>query len=90
MLEQNLAPTGKSIYMTQMKISASDTYVNGILSYRLPAPPGRYLDIPKGITLNLLQSVVNEDFPYACPAGVVGGNGSNVDHQSDARCKEPW
>ena len=78
-LEQNTAPVGggKSIHL-----------IGGALQYELPAPPGRYLFIPQGAVFHLAPGAVDSDFPYACPAGVVGG--SSVREQSGPECSRPW
>jgi hypothetical protein len=77
-LEGNTAPDdGGSIRLSS----------NSTLQYTLPAPPGHWLFIPQGDTFFLEQRVVTDsEFPYACPAGVVGG--TTTREQSGPGCKE--
>jgi hypothetical protein len=44
--------------------------------------------VRKGITFELDPGVEDADFPYACPAGTVGG--STAEMQSGPQCARPW
>eukprot|EP00966_Prymnesium_polylepis_P003840 87402-Prymnesium_polylepis.2 len=78
---RNSAPDGGG---GSIHLSESST-----LHYRLPAPPGRWLSITQGVTWNFpLGAVEDLDFPYACPAGVVGGSYRN--EQLGPGCSRPW
>jgi hypothetical protein len=58
------------------------------MTYTLPAPPGRWLSVRQGTSFELTPGAVNSDFPYACPAGVVGG--PTPEEQSGPQCSRPW
>ena len=60
----------------------------GALDYTLPAPPGRWLFVRQGKTFQLDPGATGPDFPYACPAGVVGG--SLPEEQSGPQCSRLW
>ena len=79
-LEANSAPSnaGSSIYLSSA----------GSLNYALPAPPGRWLFLRQGSTFELEPGAEDGDFPYVCPAGVVGGDGTAPADQSSSGCKE--
>ena len=80
LLEGNVAPDGlgSSIYLSS---TAS-------LVYRLPAPPGRWLNVRKGVTYQLDPGAEDLAFPYACTPGVVGG--ALVEQQMGPGCSRPW
>lgn len=78
MFSRNWAPAGGAIHLVPA----------GSIEYELPAPPGRYLFIPQGDTLQLQAGGVELDFPYACAAGVMGGI-STVE-QTGPGCAGPW
>jgi hypothetical protein len=61
---------------------------NGTVTYTLPAPPGRWLNIRRGDSLQLDPGTIDLDFPLACPAGVVGGY--SAEEQSSPSCSRPW
>jgi hypothetical protein len=69
---------GESIYLSQA----------GLVDYTLPAPPGRWLFIRQGTTFHLGSGGEDSDFPYDCPAGVVGG--PTPEDQSGPQCAELW
>ena len=60
----------------------------GSVDYTLPAPPGRWLFIQQGVTFNLDSGGEYSEFPYACPAGVVGG--PTPKDQSGPQCSKLW
>jgi len=74
--QHNSAPTGSgnSIYLSP----------GSVLEYTLPAPPGHWLNIRRGITFELSPGAEDLDFPYRCQAGVVGG--ISADEQSGPGC----
>jgi hypothetical protein len=80
LLDQNTAPNGhgSSIYLAS----------SGSLRYTLPTLPARYLFIRQGDTFELRPGAEDASFPYACPAGVVGG--SLPEEQSGPACSRPW
>ena len=58
------------------------------LVYTLPTPPGRWLNVQAGDTLTFTSGADDvTEFPYLCPAGVVGG--VSGPEQSSPLCKEP-
>ena len=61
---------------------------NCTLRYTLPAPPGRWLNIRQGDSLQLDPGTIDLDFPFACPAGVVGCY--SAEEQSSPSCSIPW
>jgi hypothetical protein len=79
LLKLNTAPdgNGSSIYLS-----------DGRVQYTLPAPPGRWLNIRQGLTFHLDPGAEELDFPYACSAGVVGGD--SAEEQSGPGCSRPW
>eukprot|EP00966_Prymnesium_polylepis_P310710 7178749-Prymnesium_polylepis.2 len=77
--ERNSAPPGGG--------SSINLGAEGTLRYTLPAPPGRWLFIPRGTVFQLEPGAVESDFPYPCPAGVVGG--TSVKEQSSPQCSRP-
>eukprot|EP00966_Prymnesium_polylepis_P177455 4109576-Prymnesium_polylepis.1 len=82
-MEHNFAPDGggSSMYLA----------LNGKLEYTLPAPPGRWLSIrQQGIrTMQFEEGTIEDlDFPYSCPAGVVGS--SSPADQLGPGCSRPW
>ena len=81
LFEHNSAPDGKGGSLHLALIAT--------VQYTLPAPPGRWLNIRRGLTLPLEPGTAEDvDLPYACPAGVVGG--SAPDEQSGPGCASPW
>ena len=60
----------------------------GRLTYTLPAPPGRWLNMKQGATFVLDPGPEDLDFPYACSPGVVGG--SLPQYQKGPGCKSQW
>ena len=55
------------------------------VQYTLPAPPGRWLFIRQGTTFQVEPgTAVDSEFPFDCPAGVVGG--TSVRDQSGPGC----
>ena len=80
LFERNSADSkvGETIYLSPA----------GSVEYTLPAPPGRWLFIRQGTKYNLDPGSENSDFPYACPAGVVGGN--KPEEQSGPQCSGLW
>eukprot|EP00966_Prymnesium_polylepis_P095160 2203483-Prymnesium_polylepis.1 len=78
LLEDNSARhSGGSIFLS----------TNSTLGYTLPVPSGRWLNIRQGINFQLEKPAVDSDFPYACPAGVVGG--TSAEDQSWPGCGGP-
>jgi len=80
LFERNTAPTG----------NGSTIYVspNGEVRYVLPAPPGRWINIAQGTVFRFQPgSELSLDFPYFCPAGVVGGVLES--EQTGPGCKQP-
>ena len=76
----NSAPTdgGMSIFLS----------MNGTVQYTLPTPPGHWLNIPTGISKELEPGAEESiDFPYLCPAGVVGS--TKIEEMKAPSCKEP-
>eukprot|EP00966_Prymnesium_polylepis_P059249 1373529-Prymnesium_polylepis.1 len=67
---------------------SSILFLSGTLQYTLPTPPGRWLSIRQGVVLHLESGPEDLDFPYACPAGVVGG--STFVEMSRQQCSRPW
>eukprot|EP00966_Prymnesium_polylepis_P061918 1436653-Prymnesium_polylepis.1 len=59
----------------------------GTLDYTFPAPPGRYLFVRTGNTFLLADGAEDSDFPYPCPAGIIGG--FNADVQRSPACSRP-
>ena len=82
LFEHNSAPDGGG---SSIWLSAS-----GVLEYTLPVPLGRWLLISSGSTFKLNPGAVDsvEGFPYACPAGSVGGTSER--DQSRQECAGPW
>ena len=80
LVDRNTAPEGhgSSIYLASQ----------GSLLYTLPTPPARYLFIRQGDTFELKSGAEDADFPYVCPAGVVGG--TSPEEQSGPACSRPW
>ena len=78
LLRSNDAPTGASIHLSEA----------GSVLYTLPAPPGRWLFVRQGRTFELKSGFENSNFPYACPAGVVGG--PTPEEQSGPQCSRLW
>ena len=58
------------------------------VEYTLPAPPGRWLFVRQGVSFQLDPGSENSDFPYACPAGIVGG--TSVAEQTGPQCSRLW
>ena len=61
---------------------------NSSVEYSLLAPPGRWLYVPVGTTFQLELQALEADFPFACPAGVVGG--AAFEDQRGPQCSRPW
>ena len=80
LLENNAAPDGRgsSIYLS----------TTSSLQYTLPAPPGHWLIIRQGDTLQMSPGAEDTDFPYSCSAGVVGG--TVPEEQLGPGCARPW
>ena len=80
LFERNSAPDGNgySIHLSHA----------GALRYTLPAPPGRWLNIRQGMTFQLDPGAEDLSFPYACSAGVIGGD--SPEDQSGPGCSKPW
>ena len=58
---------------------------NGTVEYTLPAPPGRWLFIRQGASFSIEPgTTVDSEFPFYCPAGVVGGTSAR--EQSGPGC----
>ena len=76
----NVAPRGggSSFYLS----------ITSTLQYRLPAPPGHWLNIRQGDTLEMNAGAEDLDFPYPCGAGVVGGFAP--EEQLGPGCSRPW
>ena len=82
-LKNNSAPNGAGMSFF------FDNRSSGFLEYTLPAPPGRWLYIRgQSDSFRLESGVEDADFPYACPAGVVGG--TNRIDQTGPSCSQPW
>ena len=80
LFERNSAPDGGG---------GSIQVSRGAVRYSLPAPPGRWLSIRQGFTLELQAGSAEDlDFPYVCPAGVVGG--SSPWEQVGPACSRMW
>ena len=79
LLEHNSAPQGSSI----------DRRPLGVLFYDLPAPPGRYLSLQQGYTLQVTVSDI-DTFPLLCEAGYVGWPNAPADEQKRPECSAPW
>ena len=80
LFQANTAPRGQgsSVYV------ASSSRV----SYTLPAPISRWLFIASGRETSLDPGAISADYPFSCPAGVVG-NSYERDHQSGPQCSSP-
>ena len=79
----------KTVLADNVALSGSSIYLNGgAVEYTLPAPPGRWLFIRQGLTFALEQGPENSDFPFSCPAGVVGG--VTPVEQSGPQCSSLW
>ena len=78
MLIRNSAPHGDSFHLSR----------NSTLEYVLPALPGRWLSAREGVARVQPGAIEDLEFPYACPAGVLGG--ASVDEQSGPGCSGPW
>eukprot|EP00966_Prymnesium_polylepis_P182093 4218141-Prymnesium_polylepis.2 len=68
--------SGPSIHLSQ----------TGTIEYTLPAPPGRWLFVRTGDTFQL-DPGGQDDFPFACPSGVVGS--SSAQEQKGPQCSGP-
>eukprot|EP00966_Prymnesium_polylepis_P005565 127388-Prymnesium_polylepis.1 len=75
-----MAPSGGG---SSMLLSSNST-----IEYTLPAPPGRWLFVRQGLSFQVENGPVDSDFPFACPAGVIGGSSSTS--QSSPGCAGPW
>ena len=80
----------KTILSANSAPSGSSALVNGrgSVTYTLPAPSGRWVLTPDGLTYRLERGSIETDFPFTCNAGLVGGP-SAVDQSSPA-CGGPW
>jgi predicted outer membrane repeat protein len=77
MLTKNSAPSGSSTMI-----------VDGSVAYALPAPPGRWVLAPDGLTSLLQRGSIDTDFPFVCSAGLVSG--SSAVEQSTPGCGGAW
>ena len=68
--------SGEGVVLTQGTVLLSNTkpsirVVNGLVSYRLPAPRGRFIDAAGGDS-QALSGEIAADLPLACAPGISG------------------
>ena len=80
LLRGNEASEGRSVSMSDI--------TSALVEYSLPVPLGHYVIVPQGGTrvfLNSISSLIDDDFPFSCPASVFG-NSYDAREQSGPWC----
>ena len=73
-LQDDLKTVGECHHWPPVSRAANVQRPAPSFQYTLPAPPGYWLFINRGTTLRMAPGPYDEDIPYKCGAGLVGGS----------------